>query len=106
MKDNETFYNRRSSNLLNNEDGIQSENDKNLRNSKLIRSLNEVDSLNFKKNALMPKLDNKSPKNYTSKIFNKITRTLTHSCFSRSSSGHSSSPHINFESECIGKKFG
>ena len=51
MKDNETFYNQRSSNLLNNEDGIQSENDKNLRNSKLLRSLNEVESLHFKKNA-------------------------------------------------------
>jgi hypothetical protein len=70
MKDNETFYNQRSSNLLNNEDGIQSENDKNLRNSKLLRSLNEVESLHFKKNALTPKLENKSPKNYTSKIFN------------------------------------
>ena len=44
MKDNETFYNQRSSKLLNNEDGIQSENDKNIRNSKLLRSLNEVES--------------------------------------------------------------
>ena len=77
MKDNETFYNQRSSNLQNNEDGIQSENDKNLRNSKLLRSLNEVESLHFKKNALTPKLENKSPKNYTSKIFNQLTRTIT-----------------------------
>ena len=77
MKDNETFYNQRSSNLLNNEDGIQSENDKNLRNSKLLRSLNEVESLHFKKNALTPKLENISPKNYTSKIFNQLTRTIT-----------------------------
>jgi hypothetical protein len=73
MKDNETFYNQRSSNLLNNEDKIQSENDKNIRNSKLLRSLNEVESLHFKKNALTPKLENKSPKNYTSKIFNQLT---------------------------------
>ena len=105
MKDNETFYNQRSSNLLQ-KDGTLSENDKNARNSKILQSLNEEESLNYKKNVFTPKLETKSPKNYTNKIFNQITRTITHSCLSRSSSGHSSFPCINFESECVGKNFG
>lgn len=70
MKDNETFYNHRNSNLFKNEEIALSDNYKNGRNIKIHQSSNQNESFQLNKNAFTPKLESKSPQNYTSKMFN------------------------------------
>lgn len=47
------------------------------RNSKIIQIFNEVESMHVKKNVFTPKLETKSPKNYTQDILNKLVENFT-----------------------------